>query len=137
MKTGDVGKTDVGGIEIDETCGGTGTGLIYEFGMVDGTIEIGTITYVVTSGIVTTGIDDGINLTGIITGDVGKYLVDGYEILVGIGETYVGTVITTELGIDDGSSLGGTITAVVDCKTNTQCVNGAHDPGMITGETNV
>jgi hypothetical protein len=54
-----------------------------------------------------------------------------------MGEIYVGTVMTTVLGIDDGNSVGGIITAVVDGNKNTQWVNGAYVPGMITGLANV
>jgi len=77
MNTGDVGNTEVGGMEMVDTCGATGTGLTYDVGMVDGTRVNGTITYVVTCGIVTTGIDDGMNLAGMRTGDVGNEVVGG------------------------------------------------------------
>jgi len=57
--------------------------------------------------------------------------------VVGGGGTNVGTLTTTVDGIDVGNSVGGMITAVVDGKMNTQCVNGAHEPGIMTGLANV
>jgi len=137
--TGVVGKTSIGGSEIvDGTVGGTGTGEIYDDGTVSGTKVIGIITYVVTCGIVTTGIEDGINLAGIITGVVvGNLLVGGTLYVDGGAGIYVGTVTTTVDGMLDGNSVGGIITAVVDGKMNTQCVYGAHEPGIITGDANV
>jgi hypothetical protein len=92
MNTGVDGKIDAGGIEMVDTCGGTGTGETNVLGTVDGTAVIGTITYVVISLIVTTGTVDGMNCLGTTTGVVdGNLDVGGKCTVVGSGETYVGT----------------------------------------------